>query len=103
MPYRRRDDNQADITQALQAAGASVADLGGVGGGVPDLLVGCESPCPHCGAWLPCNWLLEVKNLAGRGDRLTPAELAFHASWKGKLAIVHDAIEALQLLGKVGR
>lgn len=85
---KRADQNQTAIVQALRAAGCTVAILAGVGGGVPDLLVG----------WRGQNFLLEVKNPAGRGDRLTPAESDFLATWRGQAVIVRDVGEALTII-----
>jgi Holliday junction resolvase len=58
------DANQSSIVAALRAAGATVTILAGVGAGCPDLLAGFQD---H-------NYLFEVKNLEGRGDRLTDAQ-----------------------------
>ena len=84
----KSDDNQREIVQALRESGASVLVLSGVGRGCPDLLVG------HHGL----NFLLEVKNLFGRGVRLTPSEKKFMENWKGIVFQVTSAEEALQLL-----
>jgi hypothetical protein len=88
MAAKRSDHNQALIVEALRAAGASVTILSSVGGGCPDLLCGFHER----------NVLIEVKNLDGRGDRLTPAEDAWIRSWRGQVAIVYDPDEALQVL-----
>ena len=85
---KRTDHNQAKIVSALRDAGATVRILSTVGGGVPDLLVG----------WQGSNYLLEVKNLDGRGDRMTKAELKFWEAWTGQAAVVHNAQEALAAL-----
>ena len=74
--------------KGLRAAGASVAVLAGVGFGVPDLLVG----------WRGVNILMEIKNLEGRGDRLTQDEANFMGAWQGQAAIVHCLCEAMQIL-----
>jgi hypothetical protein len=87
---KRTDHNQAEIAQALRALGASVAILAGVGGGVPDLLVG----------WRGQNYLLEVKNLDGRGKRLTLAEREFHETWRGQASIVESVDQAIELLSE---
>jgi Holliday junction resolvase len=84
----RTDSNQAGIVRALKQAGASVCDLSAVGGGCPDLVVG----------WNGSNYLLEVKNLEGRGLRFTPAEREFAGRWLGKIFVVCDVIEALAVL-----
>jgi len=82
---QRTDSNQSEIVNALRAFGASVQILAAVGGGCPDLLVG----------YLGQNYLFEIKNLAGRGDRLTPAENRFFSTWRGKVVVIHDITEAL--------
>jgi hypothetical protein len=87
---KRCDSNQLLIVAALRAAGASVAILAGVGGGVPDLLIG----------WQGKNYLLEVKNLEGRGDRFTPAELEFMEAWRGQMAIAHNPEQAMEVFEK---
>jgi len=84
----RTDGNQAAIVRALREAGASVVSLASVGGGVPDLLVGRNG----------VNFLVEVKNLAGRRLRFTPAERKFMDTWRGQVYVVTDAIQALELL-----
>jgi hypothetical protein len=87
----RADANQKMIVKGLRAAGASVVVLAGVGRGVCDLLAG----------WRGMNLLLEVKNLAGRGDRLTPDEAEFLSSWQGQATIIHSLDEALEILKEV--
>jgi hypothetical protein len=84
----RTDSNQKAIVDALRALGCSVAILSGVGGGVPDLLVGYQG----------VNYLLEVKNLAGRGMRLTPAESAWLRDWRGQVNVVASLDEALAVV-----
>ena len=84
----RPDANQSQIVAALRAAGATVTILAGVGGGCPDLLIGFRG----------VNLLYEIKNLAGRGDRMTAAEIVWIEAWRGQIAIVHDYDEALRVL-----
>lgn len=86
----KTDGTQAAIVEALRAAGYLVQILATVGGGVPDLLVGCP-------------WgelvLVECKNAAGRGRGLTPAQVAWHHAWRRHPVIVAgSASEALQWL-----
>lgn len=83
----RTDANQTAIVQALRDAGCTVAVTSGVGHGFPDLVVG-----------LRCrNFLLEVKDAAKppSARALTPAELAFHARWRGLVKVVTTVEEAL--------
>jgi hypothetical protein len=85
---KKVDGNQSAIIGVLRSIGATVTVLSDVGLGCPDLLIG----------WRDHNILLEVKNLQGRGDRMTPAEVDWIERWKGQVAIVHDADEALRVL-----
>ena len=84
----RPDANQSQIVAALRAAGATVTILAGVGCGCPDLLIG----------WHNHNFLLEVKNLNGKGNRLTDAEAAWICQWAGQIAIVFNEQDALAVL-----
>ena len=88
MTYKRTDANQAAIVSELREIGASVLILASVGSGCPDLLVG----------WKGNNYLFELKNLAGRGNRLTPAETIFLTGWKGQAAIVCNLAAILAIL-----
>ena len=85
---KRSDSNQSQIVEKLRAAGATVTILSGVGSGCPDLLVG----------WHSNNLLFEVKNLGGRGDRLTEAETEWIRRWAGQVAIVYNEQDALSVL-----
>jgi len=87
MKAAKIDANQAEIVQALEKIGASVVSLAGVGRGCPDLLVSYHGETV----------LLEIKNRDGRGIRLTPAQVEFHANWKGQIAIVTTTDEALKV------
>lgn len=89
----RVDENQAEIVQALRAAGASVQSLAAVGQGVPDLLVGHRQ----------VTFLLEVKD--GRkppsARKLTPDEAAWHDAWRGLVVVVASVDEALRAIGAI--
>ena len=82
------DRNQAAIVADLRAVGASVESLARVGAGVPDLLVGFRGS----------NWLLEVK--VGKAE-LTPDQQAWHPTWRGQVAVVRSADEALRAIGAI--
>lgn len=82
----RKDLNQTPIAEALYDAGLSVQFLHTVGAGCPDLLVGRAG----------VNYLLELKSARGK---LTPAELAWHLTWRGQVAVVRTIEEALRVLG----
>jgi len=83
---RKVDTNQAEIVEALRAAGASVTDLSRFGHGVPDLLVGVHG----------VNYLLEVK---APGAKLTPAERRWFDEWEGTASVVCTPIDALIMIG----
>ena len=90
----RRDATEDAIVAALLAAGATVHHLSAAG--VPDLLVGFRGR----------NLLIEVKQPAGPrggssrdGQRLGELQLAWHRAWRGHVAVVHSATEALAAVG----
>ncbi len=82
------DSNQALIAAALRQAGCGVVSLAAVGSGVPDLLV-------HDPTYPFQTRLMEVKNLKGRGNKLTPAQQVFHANWRGSVVVVETVDQAL--------
>jgi len=88
------DANQADIVEALRAAGCFVQSLAGVGKGNPDLLVGSE------GKW----FLLEVKDgsKSPSGRKLTDDEISWHrkANQYAPVWVVYDPVGALWVVGK---
>lgn len=85
------DGNQHAIVRALRDCGCSVQSLAAVGAGVPDLLVGVRGE----------NLLLEVKDGRKAPSRrgLTPAQEEWHAGWRGRVAVVSCAAEALAAVG----
>jgi hypothetical protein len=88
----RVDANQPAIVKALREAGASVAPLHTVGGGVPDLLVGIDG----------VNLLLEVKdgNKVPSARVLTPQQAEWHRTWAGQVTVANSIAEALAALRK---
>lgn len=88
---RRTDGNQAEIISSLRKSGISVVCLSSLGGGVPDLLCGVAG----------VNYLLEVKNLVGRGCKFTPDEERFMSSWRGQYAVVFSPEQALKVVTNV--
>ena len=87
----RADINQADIVKRLRQAGASVVVLSSLGSGIPDLLIG----------WHGRNYLAEVKNLEGRGTKLTPDETLFFNQWQGQVDLVTCVEDVLSLLDAI--
>ena len=87
----KRDRNHQEIVAALRKVGATVVDLGAVGQGVPDLLVG------HRGKTL----LMEIKDGEKRPSarHLTDDQEKFFASWNGGgLAVVDNVEAALRMI-----
>jgi hypothetical protein len=89
----RVDDNQAEVVAALRKAGATVQSLAEVGRGCADLLVGYQNKTA----------LIEVKDGAKppSARQLTPAQLKWHAEWRGGTLCVVDNIEAALRVLKV--
>lgn len=84
----KRDSNHAEIVKALRGNGVKVLDLGAVGNGCPDLLVGAQGRLT----------LLEIKD----GDKppsartLTDDQVRFHREWlaAGLPVFTVESIEA---------
>ena len=92
----RRDDGEDEIVKALREAGAVVRVVT-QGDGIPDLLVGYESPVSGIGYTI----LMEVKDgtKPPSARRLTEAEEKFFMEWTGgMLVIVNSVEEALEVL-----
>lgn len=86
------DGTQTEIVAALRQAGCKVLSLAACGKGVPDLLVYALN---QLGDWEL--YLMEVKNLSGRGNKLTPDQVKFHAEWP--VTVVTSVEEALAAVG----
>ena len=82
------DRNHVEIVVALRGVGASVQDLAAVGKGCPDLLVGYRGQ----------NYVIEVKTPKGTS---TPAQVAWHAEWRGDVRIVRSVDDALKIIGAI--
>jgi hypothetical protein len=65
-----RDANQTATMQRYRDFGCSVEDLGAVGNGVPDLLVGCAG-------------ITDVAEVKMPGEELRPSQQTFIARWRG--------------------
>ena len=84
----RRDKSEAEVIAAFKSQGASVSQLSG--SGIPDLVVGKNG----------VNILVEVKS-GKRG--LNKEQRFWHNQWRGQVAVVRSAEEALLLLARVCR
>lgn len=87
----RVDANQAEIVDVLRRAGRSVTVTSALGRGFPDIVAG------HHGH----TYLLEVKDprQPPSKQRLTEDETKWHMEWRGHVAIVRTAEEALAATG----
>ena len=81
----RVDSNQKEIVNSLREAGYSVQHLHSVGAGCPDILVGING----------INILIEIKEGDGK---LTPAQVVWHAAWKGQVEIAKNQEEAIEIV-----
>lgn len=91
------DGTQTEIVESLRAAGCKVLSLAACGRGVPDLMVRPLCKEPGHGDYFGPLILLEVKNLSGRGNKLTPDQVKFHAEWP--VTVVTSVDEALAAVG----
>lgn len=88
MRVRKADKNQPEIVAALREIGAEVTLIHTLGRGVPDILIS------YRGRW----YVAEIKNLTGRGNRLTPYEADWAARQQAptlRLLSPAQAVEAL--------
>ena len=87
----RVDANHGEIVKALRACGCTVLDASGLGGGFPDLVVGCQGRTV----------LMEVKDgsKVPSARKLTDAQVQMHAAWNGgPLVVVCDVKSAMQAI-----
>ena len=90
----RVDANQAALVKLFRKLGFSIQHLHAVGRGVPDLLLGAHG----------VNHLVEVKDGAKppSARMLSPAQVAWHAEWKGQVAVIESEESALAWAARVG-
>jgi len=88
--FARKDGNHKEIIAAFRSLGATVYDTEWIRSGFPDCLVGMRGN----------NVLVEIKDgsLPPSKRKLTPDELKFHAEWRGKVVIINNVDEAIELI-----
>ena len=88
--YARKDSNHKEIIQAFRDLGASVFDTASLGSGFPDIVIGMKGS----------NVLVEIKDgsLPPSKRKLTPDEIKFHELWRGKVVIINNVEEAIELI-----
>ncbi len=85
----QRDGNHAEIVRLARDVGLLVADTASLGGGFPDLVVGCRKPpCPSCGQHALEMWEVKDGSLPPSRRILTPDEARFHQVWREHVRIV---------------
>lgn len=82
MRAKRVDENQQEIIDTLRQAGYTVHDTHDLGGGFPDIVVGCERG----------NILAEIK-MPGKG--LNEKETKWFMKWPGPKVVIYDKEEAI--------
>ncbi len=84
----RRDANEQEIIDALEAIGASVQTISERG--VPDLLVGYRGR----------NWLIEVKDGSKPPSKrkLNAEQEQWHRAWRGQVRVVSSVDAAVALV-----
>lgn len=87
MRARKTDDNQKRLVECLRAAGVEVRVLSAVGSGMTDLLTYYRGVIR----------VVEIKNLDGRGRKLTKLQEKFRKTWP--VIVVADEREALAAHG----
>lgn len=86
--YGKIDANQPGTVDLLRSSGWSVHITSSLGGGFPDLV------CARGGFTA----VVELKNLEGKGMRLSLDEQAFSNVWKGVYIIATSPADALRQL-----
>jgi hypothetical protein len=88
----RTDGNQVLLVVQMRERGMTVQSLAMIGGGVPDLLVGCRGK----------NYLFEVKDPTQPPSkrRLTPDEVMVHRLWCGSVAVVETIDDVMKSIFK---
>ena len=84
----RRDENEPEIVQALEAIGCTVFRL--------------DFPCDLLVGYRARNFLIEVKDSGKSPSRrkLTETQVAFFKNWKGQVRKVETPEEAIKLVTK---
>lgn len=86
----RKDRNHPEIVRAFRELNCSVLDLGQIGGGCPDLLVGVRGR----------NLLVEVKDgeAIPSKRKLTPDQEEFFATWRGSKVVVETVDDVVTMV-----
>lgn len=88
--YARKDSNHKEIIQVFRDLGATVFDTASLGSGFPDCVIGFRG----------VNVLVEIKDglLPPSKRKLTLDEQKFHDTWRGRVVIINNVEEAIELI-----
>ena len=92
MSYAKKvDANQPEIVKAFRTLGATVEPMHTVGRGFPDLCVAIPGK----------TFLVEVKDgtKPPSAQKLTAAQVEFHATWPDKIEIVTSVDDVARIMG----
>lgn len=78
-----RDANQSAIVQRYRDFGCSAEDLGAVGGGIPDLLIGCAG-------------ITDLAEVKMPGEDLRPSQRTFNERWRGSRAWKVETVDDVE-------
>ena len=90
----RKDANHTDIVGTFRQYHCNVLDTASLGNGAPDLVVAIPSKNGYI------NVLVEVKDGSKPPSqrRLTPDEIEFMQTWRGKYVIIESVDDVIALL-----
>jgi hypothetical protein len=94
---RKVDTNHAEFVRTLRGCGLSVADISGVGNGIPDII--CGGYQSNFGG-ARVNLLVEIKS-KGKLNRITPLEAEFEETWRGPMMRTESADDVLRWFGLI--
>ena len=91
--HGKRDENHKRIVNAARNLGCTVLDLGDVGGGCPDILVGFRGE----------NVLVEIKDGSKFPSQryLTEDQKEFFRSWRGWVVKIESVVELVRMIDSI--
>ena len=97
MGYNKRFDSRTDKNHSAllklikTIPGVSIQDLGWASGGVPDTMLGFRGR----------NYLVEIKrpDTAPSKSKLNDAQVEWHETWRGQVAVCRTFSDVLKVLG----
>lgn len=95
----RTDANQPALVRDILKLGYSVDSHAALGDGKPDVLIGGQFPCEHCGHYALGNLLGEIK--APKVGRFTPDQLEWQTRWRGRWTVLRTIEDFLRVIRPV--